>query len=81
MKQRFAVAAGVVSVLLVAEFWLHHFVLFRIGVGYPMGLNGVAAAMSLAFLGGLIASIRSRIWSVSCVAAFASFVFVFAHIH
>jgi len=81
IKQWIAAAAGVVSVLLLAEFWLHYFVLFRLGVGYPMGLNGIAVAMSLAFFGALIAAFRNRAWVGSSVVALASFVFVLSRIH
>jgi hypothetical protein len=56
-----ALFAGIVSVGLIAEFWVHYVVLFRYGIGYPMGLNGIFIAMVAAFIGGLVAaSIRKR---------------------
>lgn len=81
MKSQIPMASAIVSVLLISEFWVHYFVLFRYGIGYPMGLNGIFIAMLLAFLGGLVASIRKRWWALSSFAAVVSFLFMLAHVH
>jgi hypothetical protein len=81
MNSWVSVVAGIVGVLLIAEFWLHYFVLFSYGVGYPLGLEGMGFAMAAAFLCGLVAAYRNPWWVVGSVAAAASFVFLVAHIH
>ena len=73
--------SGILSVLLIAEWWVHYFALFKYGIGYPLGLNGLCVAMLVAAGGGLVASNRSRWWILCSVAAVGSFVFVMAHIH
>ena len=90
MKKRSAFHIfGVISLVLVVEFWVRYFAFCRFNAispfnqfvhRYPFAAEGLLLLMVIAILAGAVATVSSRLWLMTPMLALGTILFIFSQI-
>jgi len=90
MKKRSAFhISGIISLLLIAEFWTRYFAFCRFNAvspfnqfvhRYPFAAEGLLLMMLIAILAGGVATLSSKLWLLTSFLAVGTILFIFSQI-